>query len=305
MTEIPMGTLTPAPESGMYEDTEEDVYQSWNALNQSLLKILLEGRTPKHVQWAATHPGGDTDATRFGTALHVKVLTPHLWDEKVAVSPKFGRKQADLEAKAQWWEDNIGKTVITASQAHQADAMAKSVWEHPAASELLTADGPTEWSGVVRLGEMPCKLRIDKYPVDLGVIVDLKSTQDAALPSFEKSVLNFGYYVQAAWYCHMLEELGYPARAFVLICAEKDAPYLCAVRNIRPEIIRYAWELIQPAVEQMQECFRKDEWPGYPDEIEDVDLPPWEMRKVWEHPSARDPIALVDKRAYAQRSRAG
>ena len=293
------GALMPAPEAdGLYEDVAEADYHAWNAMSQSLLKPMLEGRTPAHVKWAATHPGGETDTQRFGSALHVKVLTPELYEEKVTVSPTFGRKKDEQAAKAQWWADNIGKTVITASQANMVEAMAKAVWEHPAASELLTADGPTEVSGIVRLGDMPCKFRMDKWVGDLGLILDLKSTADAALPAFEKSVLNYGYYVQAAWYTHMAEQLGLEPRAFALICAEKEAPWLCAVRNIPPEIIRYGWEMLEPHVELIQECFRTDDWPGYPDEIEDVQLPPWEMRKVWESSGARDPGALVDTAVF-------
>ena len=65
-----------------------------------------------------------------------------------------------------------------------------------------------------------CKGKLDIVNSKKRFIADLKSTGDASLSGFKKSIRNFKYHKQAAFY---LDALGYDD--YYIIAVEKTAPY--------------------------------------------------------------------------------
>ncbi len=147
---------------------------------------------------------------RLGTALHTHVLELSKWDEQIAVAPgdinrrtKEGREQwAAFEAAAK------RKTVITADDAAQVMAMGRAVLGHPAAAMLLGLPGKAEtthmWTDAST--GIDCKCRPDWLTDDGSIVVDLKTTKNASIQGFKRSVADYRYHVQAAWYLHGLEQ---------------------------------------------------------------------------------------------------
>ena len=123
---------------------------------------------------------------------------------------------------------------------------------------------------------LQCKCRPDWLTDDGSLIIDLKTTEDASPKGFEKSVGNWRYHVQAAWYLHGIEQAsGTRPDQFIFICVEKKPPYAVAVYAADPEMIEIGWQQAQRDLEVLATCKAANAWPGYSDQIETISLPRW------------------------------
>lgn len=221
-----------------------------------------------------------TPAMRLGTALHTHVLELSKWDEQIAVAPsdinrrtKEGREQwAAFEAAAK------RKTVITADDAAQVQAMARAVMRHPAAAMLLGLPGKAEtthmWTDAST--GLECKCRPDWLTDDGSIVVDLKTTKNASIQGFKRSVVDYRYHVQAGWYLHGLEQAtGRRPDQFIFICVESTVPYACAVYAADAEMIERGHDQAMRDLAKLAVCKAADHWPSYSDQIETISLPGW------------------------------
>jgi hypothetical protein len=259
-------------------------YHAHPAVSKSHLDLIA--RSPLHY-WAryldpdrvASEP---TPAMRLGTALHTYVLELSRWDEQIAVAPgdinrrtKEGREQwAAFEAAAK------RKTVITADDAAQVQAMSRAVFRHPAAAMLLGLPGKAEtthmWTDAST--GLQCKCRPDWLTDDGSIVVDLKTTKDASPRGFKQSVVNFGYYKQAAWYLEGLQQAtGRRPDQFIFICVESTAPYAVAVYAADAEMIERGHDQAMRDLAKLAVCRAADHWPSYSEQIETLSLPAWMM----------------------------
>jgi len=89
-----------------------------------------------------------TLAMVIGSALHARVLEPHLYDDEYMAAPE-GIDRRTKEGKLRWADfeaEADGKTVLKAEDAAQIEAMAKAVHAHPAARTILRLPGKGEQS---------------------------------------------------------------------------------------------------------------------------------------------------------------
>lgn len=216
---------------------------------------------------------------RLGTALHTHVLELDRWDQEIAVAPACDRRtKAGKEAYAAFQDAAAGKTVISADDAEQVQAMARAVFRHPGATMLLGLPGKAEtthmWTDATYGVE--CKCRPDWLTDDGSIVVDLKTTKDASPRGFRRSIGDFRYQVQAAWYLHGLEQAtGRRPDQFVFICVEKEPPYACAVYAADAEMIERGHQQAMADLGELAACRAADRWPSYSDQIETIGLPGW------------------------------
>jgi len=110
--------------------------------------------------------------------------------------------------------------------------------------------------------------------------VDLKTTEDAS-PGFRKSIANFRYHVQAAWYLDGVERAtGRRPEQFLFVCVEKRAPYACAVYAADAEMIEAGAKQTRMDLDKLAECKASNSWPGYSNQIETISLPAWMRPKA-------------------------
>jgi hypothetical protein len=169
-----------------------------------------------------------------------------------------------------------GKVPLKPSQMAMVDDMADALAAHPVAPKLLTGGEPEktliwvdEATGVL------CRAKADWLRPD-GV-VDVKSCDKADTDSLSKSVWNWGYYIQAAFYLRGFRAC-FPGVEpfFAFIATEKDAPYLTQVFQLSDRALAYGDRRCTEALERYRDCTAADAWPGYPsDEIAEIDLPGW------------------------------
>ena len=123
------------------------------------------------------------------------------------------------------------------------------------------------------------KCRPDWISKDGTTVVDLKTTQDASPKGFQKSISNFGYHIQCAWYLRGLRKLGIEATEFIFIAIEKTAPYCIGVYRADEDMINIGMSQVEKALEVLRVCQETKLYPDYTPTIQDISLPPWMTNK--------------------------
>jgi len=269
----------PAPAPGVHVDVPFEEYLQWDAVSQSQLGELA--RSPAHLQESIASAEYDTDALRIGRALHCAVLEPGEF-----TSPKrFGilPDGTDRRTKAgkELWESIRGRGATPIKQAeHDAiRGMRDALFAHTAAGILLRSPGPTERS-LVWVDEetgVLCKARHDKHAESVGggVILDVKTTVDAGAREFERTIFNFGYHRQGAFYLRGAAALGLPVSHYAILAVEKEAPYGVAVYRLNDGVLDAGDAECTALLRRFVRCVKANAWPAYPATVQDIAIPDW------------------------------
>lgn len=215
-----------------------------------------------------------TPAMVIGSALHARVLEPHLYDDEYIVAPE-GIDRRTKEGKLRWADFEAeceGRTILKAEDAAQIEAMAKAVHQHPAARTILRMQGLSEQSYFWTDSETGenCKCRPDWHSADRRLIADVKTTEDASPRGFARSVIKYRYHVQAAFYRE-----GLSAEQFVFIAVEKKAPFACAVYATPDKLMTRGLDEAMADLRRIATCRSENVWPAYGDDIQALTLPSW------------------------------
>ena len=242
------------PKPGVYGGIPDVTYHSWQGASSSRLKLL--SKSAAHLKHQLDNPSAQTDAMKLGTALHTKVLQPSLYSDDL------------LPGKmAKTIEKNKGKV----------DEMASSIVNHESAKKLLKECEEKELS-IVWNDEatgVQCKGRADALSSKLKTIVDIKTTKDASLREFQRSIGVYGYHMQAAHYIRGLRANGFDIDHYVIIALEKEPPYACAVYRIEESAVTIGAHELDHRLKYFKKCLDDDCWPGYGSSVEDIELPDW------------------------------
>jgi hypothetical protein len=255
-------------------------YHGIRALSASRLKAFL--RSPAHLRHMDENPYTGA-ALAFGDAFHTAVLEPQRFAEEYIVAPDVDRRTKDGKAAWQMFLDaNPDKTIVSHDDWLAITAMAREVLLHPTASDLLAGRSETEismlWLASAAGEKFPCKARIDAYNSVDRCIIDLKTTQDASPEGFARSVANFSYHVQAAWYIDAMRAANFEVDSMVFIAVEKAAPYGVSCLILDEDAINEGRRRIANALPKYAICASQNRWPTYDDGIQTISLPRWAVR---------------------------
>ena len=278
--------------AGVYDGLSNAQYHGGPGDSKSGLDLIH--RSPLHYKAArdARESGEEreeTAAQRIGTALHALILEPEVFAANYVVAPKVDRRTKDGKAT---WEAfqaaNEGKEYLTDAELDQLQAMDASVHAHPAASALLFgAEGVAERSAywIDEKTGLLCRCRPDFWRHD-GIVVDLKSTEDAAQEAFSRSVANWRYYVQHPFYLDGCAEAIrqaklkiLPPAAFAFVVVEKKAPYAVAVYVLDPASVELGRLEYRHDLDRLAHARKTGIWPGYGDAVQTIGVPQWHLAK--------------------------
>jgi len=255
-------------------------YESSSTVRKALV-------SPKKYLYDKTAETVPTKAMEEGTAVHTYFLENNLFKNRYCFKPKAfnGRTK---EGK-QWMEEHSHLNVLAAEWEENLIHMNHSFLSSPA-KMIYDLDGLTELSYFSEdLGGIRAKCRPDWISSDSGVVVDLKTTQDASPKGFQKSIANFGYHIQAAFYLRTLQSLGLDSYDFIFIAIEKTAPFCVGVYRASTEMLEEGNKKVDEAINKILWCKENDSYPDYtPNEIETISLPPWMTKKSEEQPSQEE-----------------
>lgn len=254
-------------------DLTNEAYQNdfRSFLSSSDIRRLL--RSPAHYRNPAKM---ESAAMAFGTLVHTFVLEPSVAEARY-------RPRADVDGRTKEgkavrdWEQSLatqqGVQFVNRSDYDAATSIATSVRTHLGATSLF-AGGVAEVSGTADnfLG-INARIRPD-YLAD-GHIVDLKTCTDARSDAFVRSVMTFGYAVQAAYYLDVAEAIDGKKRKFFWVAVEKETPYAVAVYQASEAMLEHGRAQYRKAIELYKECAAFDVWPAYLQQIQTLELPAW------------------------------
>lgn len=213
-----MAITAPCIISGM----PNEVYHASEGISKSGLDKV--NRSPAHYLYSA--PKEPTRAMVIGTAIHAAVLEPELFAADYLLL-KNVTSRASSEYK-QACKSHNPELVLTGAEAERVAGMQEAVLSNPHAADYLRADNGWVELSVFAIDPVTgslCKCRFDKLTADL-VAVDLKKTQDGKDRAFGRTMANYRYYVQAAFYTDVfLWATGLELQKFVFLAVEEEFPH--------------------------------------------------------------------------------
>jgi exodeoxyribonuclease VIII len=212
----------------------------------------------------------------MGTAVHAMCLEAE--KNLVMRGPDTRRGKAWSEAYEAAQID--GKTLLTSGDYDLARNVADSVLFHPVGQRMAGPSTINEASFFATDPEtgLAIKTRPDSYWEENGVLYDIKTTNSSADPkSVAKTILDYSYHVQAAFYMKVLTWAGYKAERFAFVFVEKSAPpYAVNVTELTPEFLDYGHAIVDETLAKIKEANDAGVYPtGFSDQINVVDLPRW------------------------------
>lgn len=257
-------------------NTREE-YRNLNALNQSGAKVLLT-KTPAGFKAYLEAESKDTKALRMGSLTHAMVLEKDTVLQRYVASPLCDRRTKDGKQLYDAFQiANADKTIVASDEWEVCDKVAASMNERIKSLGLTITT--TELMISVEYNGAMLKAALDAIVTDKNGdewIVDLKTTaEEGASPKeFLQTVRNYRLALQAHWYRTVYQmHTGKRVRGFIFIVAEKAPPYLSAAYQIGPELMTYAAFDFEAVITLYKGCIALDEWPGYPNEVVELDIP--------------------------------
>lgn len=196
-----------------------DEYRGIKAWSKSDLDNI--NKSAALIEWNKNAPSAGSDSVDLGTHIHCALLEPDVFSSDYVKIPEFDcRTNAGKLSKQGFVEGmKAGNKIILDHETYETViAMRDSVLAHPVANKLLTSPGQSEVSIFSEINGMKVKCRPDRIPdpKHFGhMLVDVKKTAD--IDTFAKSVINFRYHVQGAFYSDVYKRLTGELPRFVFV----------------------------------------------------------------------------------------
>lgn len=280
------------------------------AISKSGLDLIH--KSPAHFRWAQDNDQKDTRTLKIGALTHLLTLEPHRFDDEYVEQPESvdslplpdnvillpdhikARRGKEWEAfqrdnegarilvpsevekvKREHFAESVGNRVLlTPGQLTEARAIAVAVRSNPAALKIIENATAIEQS--VFAEDFATGVKIKCRP-DIRIgnrLYDLKTTRNANARRFAYSVRTYRYHVQAAFYMDVCQAAGIEVEHFGFIAVDTEAmPYQCTVfHRLSAESIEQGRAEYREDLELYRQCLERDEWPGYPNEYDELDM---------------------------------
>lgn len=281
------------PEEGIYFNVPEPIYRKAKGYSQTQVKQTEYSMA--HFHEAVTGPPKKPTKDQItGTLLHGLVLQKkELWVVVPEDAPNKPTKKQLSAAKPSpatveaimWWKQfrarNEGKEFIDQEFANELYRMRDSIMRHPEAAEMLgrstgfeVAAFKKHSTGLLIKGLADCLCTDDN---EMTVVPDIKTTQEggASMFEFRNSIVNWGYYRQAAFYLDL-----FGASFFLFIAVEKEPPYAVACYLADHDMIVQGRRENERDLARIAECEKTGVWPAYPSGIHSIGLPEWKKKQM-------------------------
>ncbi len=283
---------------GWHEDVPMPTYIADPALSSSgELKI---DNTPKEYKHDQDNEREETAAMIEGTALHLAVLEPNLFDDYYVVLGQceaYKKDDTRCTNEGIYYRDGMsycgvrshdpyekepmepGIHILKDSQMERLRHATEAVLSHKIASQYFRGQGRSELTGIWTdpATGVRCKIRIDREIARASHHVDLKYTQFLSDEGFRRQAGKMGWVRRSAFYRRGMAALGRPADASIIIAAQNGAPHDCRSFLLNEEQIARFAAKIDGSLAKYAHCLDTDEWPGYPQILEPMKLKEWDM----------------------------
>jgi len=258
---------------GAYLDIPNADYHAAPAISKSGLDLIH--RSPAHFKYAPSRE--PSRAMEMGTAIHTAILEPERFKtEYMLLENVKDRRQSEYkDAVKQYGSERV----LVSGEAVKVSAMQESIYANKQAADLLNKSGFSELSFFAKspVTGVLCKCRFDYLTAD-GIAIDIKKTQDAQADSFSKSIANYRYYVQQAFYSDVfLWATGQALNDFLFLAVEEEAPNCTKLWRLTQESETLGRLEYEADLDNYSECVKSDYWPIPFPGIEEINLPSWKI----------------------------
>ena len=282
---------------GVFAGVPDFIYHNHKLAPEVSRGLVVEmlRTSPAHVKAlidGALSPKKVTKPMEIGSLFDKALLEPDLFKDGHShwVRPEAITNLNSKEGRG-WKKDHPGDLpVLKFQEAADIQGMIESVMRHKLARRIIEESSKQESAfckdpdtGLLR------KCRTDARLIENSgrmLIADLKSTffGCAAPEVWSNHCAKMNYHIQDQFYSGIHRDLAGEDPFFVFLVVERRPPYAVRIFEIHEEGRARAREKCSRALEKFSECKAKGEWPSYPETIERIRLPFWEL-----HPS--DPIS--------------
>jgi hypothetical protein len=277
-------------EPGRYLDVPAERYHAadWTpmpALSSSGAK-LLDQECPALYWHQFLNPDyvpPQKDHFDIGSATHLLVLEPHLFEQRVAL--------VDHDD----WRTNAAKAARTAARAagrvplkrphfELVQRMRDAIMAHPVARIAFEAETEVSYAWIDQETRIWCKARPDCSPIAAEYCIEVKTSTSANPMEFEAQASRLGYFQRAAWQLEAKRVLdGVRPQRFYHLVVSTEEPHLVSMCPADPESL--AWGAIQNkrARRIFAECMASGDWYGYggPENLAvEITLAGWRVREL-------------------------
>ena len=251
-------------------------YHAHKAIGKSGLDLIA--KSPAHFRYAPKREA--TRAMVLGTATHMAVLEPSRFAAEFVTLPGVDDRRSAIykQAVAQRGEESV----LTGTEADRIAGMATAVWSNQYLAGILEAPGQAEVSifATDPVTGVQVKIRPDWLSAD-GLCLDLKTSSDASDGGFGKSVANYRYHVQEAFYRDVFQWFtGEKMRGFEFPVVESEAPHCCTVMRLPDDAVQYGRKLYRENLNTFARCLESGIWPGLPGDPHVLALPGWFVAEI-------------------------
>lgn len=241
-------------------------------------------------KWIRAPKEKASKSMQWGSLIDTMVLTPELFDKKFSVAPemypceptkKDPRSEKPWNYQAthckEWREEQeaAGFRTTDATTLAEARAAVALLFEDPIFREVFDASQrqvqialawKDEGTGLI----IPVKVLADLVPKPDSkfgsMLVDFKTTADAAPDAWQRHTINFDLHYQAALYLDAINcafDLNYSS--FANIVQESAAPFEVARRIFHSDFLEMGRDRYRRDFAFYCQCLKTNRWPGYED----------------------------------------
>lgn len=260
--------------------SNDDYHADRSAVSSTGLRRIL--KSPRAFAAGQIAEPEETNALRFGHAVHLAILEPKLFEKLYVIMPRFAGT-GSVKAKADWRLTlDAGAVILKEDEYNDLLEMINSVQRHQDACNILK-NGKAEMSGYFADPDtgIKCRIRPDFFHEGLMALLDVKTTQDIEMSSFSKTIWKYRYDFQAAFYCEGIRLItGKNVQYPLFLALEKNPPFEVAVYMADEGMMAKGLMDYRFALNKLKECIEVSSWTGYQSKIQPISLPRWATTEV-------------------------
>lgn len=281
----------PTKEGVYYDITNDDYHADRTMVTKSWLDRAA--KTPLHLRQYLDTPHEKTLALILGSAVDCLVFEPAKFMDLFAKGPQISKTTKD--GKVEWAEaranaETHNKTIIEChlkvNHWDNCHKMAEEIMGNPRMREIMQEGvGQAVFITQDEATGLWVKCKPDWWAESLCEITDLKTAESASAFEFARSIGNYRYHVQDAFYSDIIKKVTGKAQSFqfaVLEKPSKDAEpdgRLMAFYEL-PERERIAGrDTYQSDLAAIAFCYDTGEWPGYSNRTMEIERPQWSQSR--------------------------
>lgn len=173
-----------------------------------------------------------------------------------------------------------GRRIVTSEDYETAEGCAKAILNHDSLA-FLNEPAMIEKRIDFEIDGVPMRCKPDWVSLDLQLIVDVKTTQDAS-PAFQKSADDFGYYRQAWLYREAIRVTAGIDCRFLFACVETAIPYSVGCYEPSELMMSQGERDFRALLSEYRYRYESGDWmQDWSKGINPLDLPAWHKPKAF------------------------